>query len=60
MFRAVVRRDTRSLERDDNDQAYFEMNRLDTAAGRPMCEVLFADGMWLQADPTTDLLSTES
>lgn len=52
-FHAVGCRDGASLERDG--QPYFEMNPLDTTDGRPLCEVLFADGMWLLADPTKDL-----
>lgn len=53
-FNAVSVRDGASLERDD--QPFFEMNALDTADGRPLCEVQFGDGAWLLADPTQDLV----
>lgn len=53
-FRAVSCRDGASLER--NGQPYFELNHLDTADGRPLCEVVFEDGVWLLAEPTHDLI----
>lgn len=56
-FHAVGCRDGASLERDG--QPYYELNHLDTADGRPLCEVLFADGMWPLADPTKDLMPTQ-
>lgn len=55
-FHAVGCRDAASLERDG--QAYYQTNDLDTADGRPLCEVQFADGTWLLADPTRDLRPT--
>lgn len=53
-FRAVSCRDGASLER--HCQPYYELNHLDTADGRPLCEVLFADGVWLLANPTLDVV----
>lgn len=54
-FRAVSCRDGASLERDG--QPYYELNHLDTADGRPLCEIRFTDGLWLLADPMQDLVS---
>lgn len=53
-FHAVGCPDASSLERDG--QPYYEYNRLWTADDRPLAEVLFADGLWLLADPTVDLV----
>lgn|GEM_PF-5391670 len=45
--------DYASVSRDG--QPYFARNDLASRAGRPMCEILFADGVWFLADPETDL-----
>ncbi len=51
-FHAVGCRLLSSIEREG--EHFYEMNRLDTADGRPLCEALFAEGMWLLAGPTVD------
>ncbi len=53
-FHAVSCRDAASLERDG--QPFYERNDLPTAVGRPLVEIRFADGEWLLADPTVDLV----
>lgn len=55
IFRAVGCRDAASLVRDG--QPYFELNELATADGRPLVEIKFADGLWLLAGPTLDLVT---
>lgn len=53
-FRAVSCRDGSSLDRDG--QPYYDLNHFDTSDCHPLCEVRFADGMWLLADPAQDLV----
>lgn len=53
-FRAVASRDASSQDRDGH--VYYACNRLDTADGRPLAEVQFANGQWLLADPEHDLV----
>lgn len=52
-YHAVSCRDATSLEHDG--APYYEVNELATADGRPLVEILLADGLWLLADPTQDL-----
>ncbi len=52
--RAVSCRDGSSLDR--NGQPYYDLSHLDTSDCHPLCEVRFADGMWLLADPAQDLV----
>lgn len=57
-FHAVSCRDAASLARDG--QPFLELNAIDTADGRPLVEVRFADGVWMLADPTLDLANVEA
>lgn len=48
-FQAVSGRDVASIERAG--RAFIAFNHLDSADGRPLCEVQFTDGWRLLADP---------
>lgn len=53
-YRALSSRDASSLQRDG--QPVYEVNRLASADGRPVVEVLFTDGQWQLADPECDVV----
>lgn len=53
-FHAVSVQDAASQERDG--QPVYEVRALATSDGRELCEVCFADGAWLLADPERDVV----
>lgn len=54
IYHAESCHDPSSTER--GGQPYFACNELSSSTGERVAEVMFADGMWLLADPSRDLI----